>query len=609
MTAAPPQTTHVVVIDDSRRFALHTWRILTERINVGVADQPIGGEVEESWLQPGAFLSSPCGTRHVWWIEARGDVSPSLKLLEGYLPQVSAGGSVGIFFLVDYQGKESYNASKTCAQIAGLSFGKEQARIQCTGDCLWVVSAYRSGEQVGRSSRRIRAKSTQMLKDLREHLWPPSALPKKPALDQGLIQVLVTGAGFEMHDSLGSFGQPQTVHLLVWMAGEVSEEGKRRLRPRSGGSYPRVALVGGTTAGLRAVNTEGRRDDRRGRPDLDAWWNRLLEVEQRCILVEPASARQRYNDDRRRQAAALTLRALENEINLRDAYRKALLRNDWGQMQQSLDAARLPLDAWLSTNYTHFADRALQAVEPGAGSGRSWRTVSTASEAQRFEGELTHDPLGRAGGPDCRPLLKLHGDLAHVDTMAIAGWDKEISTPLSLQITSLQAMYAAARSFLLRLVRQRRGQKPALVWHIVGHALGDRLLRETMATVSLEAKASGSSVHFVLVDHHGVKKKTVADLAHALTGEVAATPLSCEFNLICTYHDAASYLARLVRNPSPGSAEVSEWLESVATRPVLGEGKTDSSGKRPTCFQLAEPASGWCWKEEKQKRKAKPLNA
>jgi len=174
-------------------------------------------------------------------------------------------------------------------------------------------------------------------------------------------------------------------------------------------------------------------------------------------------------------------------------------------MNQSLDAADLDWHAWLTTNYTRFADRAigLQEVrqEDGKDERSRWQIISTSIEARSFTREVLHG--GHLRTPDkartARYLFKLHGDVAHLQTMATAGYDKELFNSLCVPIDSLHEVYSAAEIFLAQSLRALHGLQggPPLIWHVVGHGLNDWLLLQLIGKVCRQARSS--SIWFVMV--------------------------------------------------------------------------------------------------------------
>lgn len=179
------------------------------------------------------------------------------------------------------------------------------------------------------------------------------------------------------------------------------------------------------------------------------------------------------------------------EREMREAFRRVILKYDWGYMNQALLAAQMPWHSWLTTNYTRFADRAIALSYPAP-----WQIISTSIEALSLSRQILHG--GNKANDRRKPpryLFKLHGDIAHLQTMATAGQDKEFFSSFSVPIDSLHQVYSAAETCLGRHIQGLR--KHRVVWHIVGHGLNDLLLRQLIAEVCIHAKPG--STDFIIV--------------------------------------------------------------------------------------------------------------
>ena len=111
-------------------------------------------------------------------------------------------------------------------------------------------------------------------------------------------------------------------------------------------------------------------------------------------------------------------------------------------------------------------------------------------------------------------MFKLHGDIAHLTTMAIAGYDKEYWSPLSLPIDSPHEVYTASFFYLKdRIDRHLAHGGGNVFWHIVGHGLEDRLLRKNLSHLS---EASPDKHCFIVVSNS--PRKPARNLKDGLIG-------------------------------------------------------------------------------------------
>jgi hypothetical protein len=110
-------------------------------------------------------------------------------------------------------------------------------------------------------------------------------------------------------------------------------------------------------------------------------------------------------------------------------------------------AAQLGWSAWVSTNYTRFANRAIEL-----------------SETKHRQGGRSEESI----------LFKVHGDIGHVLTMALSMEDKTEET----RLTSFLPLYLAAQTYLHELAHRHT----RITWHIVGHGLKDKLLLDVIKT-------------------------------------------------------------------------------------------------------------------------------
>jgi hypothetical protein len=280
--------------------------------------------------------------------------------------------------------------------------------------------------------------------------------------------------------------------------------------------------------------------------DLDAYWNEVLK-----LLLEPVPTLRR----KRSKSAESQL-----EYKAREDFRHALLRHDWGQLNQALDAAHLPWAAWLSTNYTGFSDRALALYEressrtPSNSQPRHWSIVSTSHDAVHLTRRLLHGEP-----PGGRTLFKLHGHIEHLLTMAIAGEDKEIYSTLSLPVDSLHEVYSVAELYLNRHLNQldapTLGTSTPIFWHVVGHRMKDALLKDLVLRV---CEGTSGLEHYFLFVRPDVTNKDHEDFSG---GHVVRLRL---------YAD--EYLARLRRfgMSVERKDDLRSWVELMDREPECG---------------------------------------
>jgi hypothetical protein len=439
----------ILVVDDSGRFPLHVWRYLTGCLGFGIGEVGVDGKWYglpgggAAWIDEEPIVSDD-GAHRLWWICADDDAQKRLRSIFRQLdPQRR------VYALVDLHGKRgsSYDAGATYRSLA--------PRAQY----IHQVSAYHSGitEEV---KTPVLPKSRETLRRMIREL---GIAPKDTRVPSGVRHILVTGAGFEIRGDRGGFGMPATHQVLSEMGPPFDKD---IVLETTGNGFP-VPTKGIWDASYRPTLIQGFATQ----GDLDSYWDVLLgeELQHRLGSVSGLPTA-RARDE-------LKAAALWRERHLREAFRRSLLRHDWGFMNQCLDAARLPLHAWLTTNYTHFANRAV-SIYDDAGSGLGmWRIVSTAAEARPLAREGTGTP-----GQTARYLFKLHGDIAHLQTMAIAGHDKDLFSPLSMPVEDLYEIYAAAERFLIESLREAKDLS-LVVWHIVGHGLQDRRLCDLLARV------------------------------------------------------------------------------------------------------------------------------
>lgn len=518
----------IVVIDDSGRFPLHVWRYLTGSLGFGIGDVGVDGcrtEPHEVWIEEEPPILSEDGCHRLWWVPAD---EMALNRLEGIFSRFEP--QSRIYALVDVHGKRGYRVQDACAYLEGK-------RQRFSGCEIHLVSAYHSGHRIGKEkAHEVLPKSRETLRRMIRDLGIDS---KAMTATPGVRHVLVTGAGFEIRGKHGGFGMPPT-HQILWemeapfyrSPGPPGSPADLELGPvvdpakKKGSSDDPEWAFPIPTNGLWATSWQGTvLSDFAAKGNLDNYWDFLLEEELRSRLGHPTGLVTAQQRDENKA------RAVWRERRLREAFRRSLLHHDWGFMNQSLDAARLPLHAWLTTNYTHFANRAISLCGDAEKELGMWRILSTAAEARTLARE-------DAGAPDqeVRYLFKLHGDIAHLQTMAIAGHDKDLFSPLAMPVEDLYEVYAAAERFLVESLRNP--ETSLVVWHVVGHGLQDRRLCDLLVRACRHIEAEQV---FVLVNP---QYKTPEDILRPRLEELrmkSEPPI-----YVCTLK-AAEYMARLRR--------------------------------------------------------------
>lgn len=528
----------VVVIDDVCRFALYVWRYLSRCVGFGTGDIPNdGGQTFFFWRDgKPTSLDTPAGDARVWWVNSRGRAEGGSweEQLEAVLERL--GEHNRRCFLVDVRGhyhSPHGPASTTEDALQQVIQRLVERGVDVPRDVL-LVSSYQTSpfEQNDAEPMRIHPKAPETFERLCERLgspWRTRSIRETPA-----VHILVTGAGFELKADLWRLGTRPTDGILKTALMSLFEGG---LTSDRGFCLP--SKHQGTARFQRAAQDF----------DLDGYWDELLMLE---ILEKMASAEDGGRPDKSG--------ASQREYELRESFRRQLLADDWGFLSQAVDALRMPgLAAWITTNYTRFADRAIEVWSArAAASSPGWRIVSTISEAERLLRELLHEPDGekqkkRETGKRHRFLFKLHGDLAHLLTMALAGHDKEIFSPLSLPIGSLHVIYTAAEQSLLRLLKL---DAPGTVfWHIVGHGLRDNLLLRLIRHVCQETRPSRHRFLVANPDPDGPSERLRKVLKGLRMPSTAVVPLKLQ---------ADQYLARLPLVDLPSDARtMAPWIERL----------------------------------------------
>jgi hypothetical protein len=568
----------VVVVDDRSRFPLHVWRYVSRSLGFGAGDVDADGtrrgegDGGERWLEKGAPLDSEDANVRVWWVGADARWPTMLAAV-----LANVGPADGVLALIDVHGERGsgYDFERVCEALA-----EDQRRRNPPYRLdAHVVSAYYPGVRVPVDGPPVPVlpKSRETLHALTLPLLQPPG--KDP--DHGTRHILVTGAGFEVRGKLGGFGLPPTNELLGQMGApfyldDPPPPGERRpIRLKSGLPEKEDDPL---PFPVPDDSQWGTRDQHRiitaraARRDLDGYWDCLLEAEQ---LTTVGSIMPDDQEEREDEKAA----ALQRERSIRESFRRAILQHDWGHMNQSLTAAGLPWHAWLTTNFTHFANR---AVDLANRRGARWRIIATETEARI----LLREDVTRFGHGPHRWLFKLHGDIAHLQTMAIAGYDKDVFSPLGMPMENLNEVYNAAQRFLIYSLRGKwpsEGSPAAatggdldVVWHIVGHGLLDRNLRRLLLRcadiLGIERQA------FVLVNRvptepdRQLRSSLKKDLRRR--GDLTAAQIDSTIAKLRVHPvvmDANTYMARLhhLRLPAcAGPDDLATWLTRVNPPPA-----------------------------------------
>ena len=380
--------------------------------------------------------------------------------------------------------------------------------------------------------------------------------------------VLVTGAGFELRPNrpLIGAGLPRTAEIFKVLdrpflvrertAGSGCGVGgpsivlEPDLEPEK--NFLPVPQLESLLAVARANGLEIGREQLPGVPfartkSLDAWWDAvLLALEDAARRPGPPASE---DDDPKwlKQRVERKVQVQRLERSLREAWRRALASYDFGQLSQCISAAQLNWFAWLSTNYTRFADRGIALdrywqtqqdegaeVPPEECAAREWRIVDTESEASFLLKELEYREAS-AVRQDSKLLFKLHGDITHLRTMAIARHDKEPWSPLTYEVEGLHLLYPTAELFLTRYLQEKPGP---IRWHIVGHGMKDSSLLDLIVKVLRYGRPD--KAEFILVrprpDTPEDAKVLKAALSHLPGWEIKLCEMTAE-----------EYLERLAR--------------------------------------------------------------
>lgn len=509
---------HVVIVDDKVEVALFVWRELGQVPGFGSASVTAEQTVEtfgtnalmefsEENCSP-KYLETPGAEAAIWWVRADGNALGRLSKVLDAIPR-----SESVCFLIDVRGPVA-NWQEEEREQPQYSWRDVVIRIRLQGrpaslTQIQLISSYEHGvkrfkfDNDGPALRLpIHDKSPKTFSELRAGLFRPlyvaharndSRLPNPTELAANDIHILITGAGFELKD------QPEELRLGTLKTWEVLQKWASECFPKAKGGwspalkkdgtsgYPIPTLWKDKTKLLEAAAAE----------KLDWYLSLMLEAE-RSFLTS----------DLEREA---------REYEIRGLFREAFVQDDWGYLRQALSAASLPWGAWLSTNYTRFADRAIERIRRLEEPHRiNWRTIEVSEEAERLSLEILHrEKMCRQFGDPT--LFKLHGDLGHVLTMAIAGEDKTFLSRLH----SFAPLYLAAEAFL-KLRSREVNEANRVIWHIVGHGLRDDLLVRVIHRVY---RSSPKRHLFVVVDPAaGAAGDQKEHPAHRLLSQLGVQP-------------------------------------------------------------------------------------
>ena len=506
----------VVVVDDNMQFVLHVWRFLGRVVGFRVGDvyrkkgeeradgDPSPGDDLTMPIRPAEALKTAYGRYRIWWVDAADRWEDPLdRVAAAVRPGDRSPGSKAPVALVDVQPRPksvTYDCDGVCRALARRGFEPGDADTESR---ILVVSAYDRETPGGRDGR-VWPKSPLLLAHLRQLFEgrptreSPTDRRKSPAADD-VQHILVTGAGFEVRDSPFEPGLRPTAHLIAAMS-----ETLRQLEDSTTLTFPRFEPVEPEQERFpllspmpsESPSALARLEDHARNRDLDRYMDAILE--HLPDLPEKAPVDDTRWRDRAREHA------------FREAFRQCVVADDWGQLGHALSAARPNWVAWLTTNYTGFADRAVNLLldhgrEPVDDAERApvWRIAGSASQADvLLHEELDARHSGGAAGNGRQPfgsrlLVKLHGDVADLHSMAIAGHDKAALSPLRVPVDALHKLYTAAEQFLCRHPKLAEGE---LVWHVVGHGLWDRLLTDLIGSVCRYLDRPGIRTRFVVVD-------------------------------------------------------------------------------------------------------------
>jgi len=620
---------HVFVVDDQVRFALQVHRYLSGGAVFGIGRaENLNNEFiytsseDEGFKQPWPLISEH-GFAAIWWLPAKGEVWQQVlkvKPLKRHAKQKCNLVLIDVFGQPGEKGEKFPGEKSDMAHDPVALNGALSASSKSRGSakkspvkylCQEVKEVFQKNIKAkkGRSEflfvssyapgrgknvpREVEPKSPEVLKRIRQMVWDKVQEGAEASCeeenskgiktgegqefssegDTETNHVLVTGHGFEVQSGETHFGLPLTVELLNQLGvpfrfGKESDS-EIRLEKSEKGDFP-VPVSGIWAKGYTNQEEIAKFSENR---DLDGYWDFLLQTELVSrVSKSPAPSR-----------LAKKIVANKAEHRMRNAFRRVILKYDWGHLSQYLWAVRLPWKCWLTTNYTRFADRAVEMVArqndgPSRGSVelegplgwrkpketegddgaaqkqssdyKSWRIIGTAKEAAMLIKEELHNP---DSGSDAHPhLFKLHGDIGQLHTMAIAGHDKEMYSLLSLPVDYLHDLYVAARTHLFARLENAKSEGRNMVWHVVGHGLYDPLLMDLIKRVVAHPK-DFTSTFLVVNPYPGGPSEKLKDIFKDKGNiEIYSIPLK-----------ASQYMARVYYHGLPGKNQSLEhWLKT-----------------------------------------------
>lgn len=315
---------HVVMFEDVSRFAIHFFRFMgsPQRLFAG----SLSNQTPNIWLEYKVdsmilkYMTTEDGVQTLWWIEASSHVSHDL--IDALLEIIN---DCCAYFILDIHGKGGYNP----IEIREILI-QRRSNYQ---DTTFFISSYNSGFQ--NESTPIFPKTPQTYRYISSKV--KKSINIKTTVPSSHSHFLITGAGFEMYSSKEDFGMPSTSEILKSMDDPFSKDDfiiDDNYRFPLWTNYK-------TDYTHKSCAETG---------DLDGYWDDIL-----------LKSKDRFFDPKIQEPREIQKqKAFEAEIQLRQAFRKVFLKLDYGYMNQSILAAALPWKAWITTNYTRFADRAVQ---------------------------------------------------------------------------------------------------------------------------------------------------------------------------------------------------------------------------------------------------------
>lgn len=517
----------VLIVDDSARFAWHAYQFLGMQLGLRI------GSYSRKHLQPplkdtphsngeARPLVSDDGMFATWWVNAdqpnwstdlRAKVDefaknkiPWVAVLDVWVPVGRRNeGQAG-------QSEPGYNASEALDVIVQACSPRDVAQL--FDDHVRIVSSYRGGHigyPLGKPAEYlpIRAKSLEVLRSIRRRHLDTVVTKRLNRISRATNQrddelsVLVTGAGFEVEPTgVDEAGQGKRVAQSgIRPADELALAAVKGLLNEGAGDAnvsPSLSRLE-RQLGLNAAGGPEKFRTEVQNIGLDRAVDKVLAL----LKAKPDT----FYEDTQPEDKASNYRV---EYAFRRSLRDAIENDDFGHLPQTVQAVRVDWDCWLTTNYTKFCDRALalsrEARRAGTGNdarsrqagGRGktrpnnqapenhWKIISTPHEANDYLGRVRFSSRNVTDNntSDERYLFKLHGDIAHIHTMALAGADKEQQSPHAFRVDSISRLYVAAIHYLHDLFATEDG---AIYWHIVGHAMNDPLLTNLIAEATLDA--------------------------------------------------------------------------------------------------------------------------